>query len=90
MTTDNAPLVGTWRLLSAVMQDVDTNENIPAWGDEPNGCLVLTSGGRWIVVQTAQGRKTPRRCAALLCSYDLGLIGPTRAATHPPIQPPGS
>ncbi len=42
------------------MQDVETNETIPVWGDNPNGWLVLTSAGRWIVIQTAQGRKAPQ------------------------------
>jgi hypothetical protein len=60
MSEGNEALVGTWRLVSAIMQDVETNENIPVWGDEPNGCLVLTSAGGWIVIQTAQGRKSPQ------------------------------
>jgi hypothetical protein len=60
MSEGNEALVGTWRLVSAVMQDVETNEKIPVWGDDPHGCLVLTSAGRWIVIQTAEGRKAPQ------------------------------
>jgi Lipocalin-like domain len=59
MSEGNGALVGTWRLVSAIMRDVETNEEIPIWGDEPNGCLVLTPANRWIVIQTAQGRKAP-------------------------------
>jgi hypothetical protein len=52
------------------MEDVATGERKNAWGEHPNGYLVLTSSGRWIVVQTAQGRKVPKtdedRTAAFL------------------------
>lgn len=60
MRDGNEALIGTWRLVSALMQDVETNERLPVWGDEPHGCLVLTPAGRWIVIQTAQGRKAPQ------------------------------
>jgi len=42
------------------MEDVATGERKNAWGEHPNGYLVLTRSGRWIVVQTAQGRKVPQ------------------------------
>jgi hypothetical protein len=38
------------------MEDVATEEKILAWGEHPNGYLVVTPGGRWIVIQTAEGR----------------------------------
>jgi len=53
-------LVGTWKLVSCLIEDVETKERMPAWGQHPNGYIVLTSGGRWIVIQTAEGRPTPR------------------------------
>lgn len=53
-------LAGAWKLVSAVMEDVDTGEQNPVWGEHPNGYIVLTPAGRWIVVQTAQGRTAPR------------------------------
>jgi hypothetical protein len=55
MRDDKAKLVGTWKLASCVMEDVETGEQRPVWGEHPNGYLVLTSS-RWIVVQTAEGR----------------------------------
>jgi lipocalin-like protein len=60
MGASNEALVGTWKLVCCVMEDVETKEQKPVWGEHPNGCIVLTPEGRWIVVQTAEGRKTPQ------------------------------
>jgi len=60
-------LIGTWKLVSAVMEDVDTKEQKLAWGTNPNGVIVLTPTGRWIALQTADGRLSPQtdeECAA--------------------------
>jgi len=51
-----ANLTGTWRLLSAIMEDVERKVQSRSWGDRPNGWLILTSE-RWMVIQTAAGRK---------------------------------
>ena len=59
VASDTNNLVGTWRLVSCVMEDVETGEQKLAWGQHPNGFIVLTSTGRWIAVQTAEGRKPP-------------------------------
>jgi len=59
MTTDEQQLIGTWKLLSCVMQDVETGEQTAAWGEHPNGYIVITLGGRWLAVQTADSRKPP-------------------------------
>jgi hypothetical protein len=47
-------------LISCVMEDVETKEQKPVWGEHPNGYVVLTPSGRWIVVQTAEGRTVPQ------------------------------
>jgi hypothetical protein len=60
MDSDNEILVGTWKLISAVMEDAETKEQKSVWGKHPNGYLVLTWAGRWIVVQTAEGRDVPQ------------------------------
>ena len=60
MDSNNEALVGTWKLVSCVMEDVETKERKPVWGEHPNGFIVLTAGGRWIVIQTAEGRKAPQ------------------------------
>jgi hypothetical protein len=59
MGADQGKLIGTWKLVSCFMEDVDTKVREAVWGDHPNGYIVLTSDGRWIVVQTSQGRKAP-------------------------------
>jgi lipocalin-like protein len=59
MGSGNEGLVGTWRLVSCFMQDIETKERKPVWGEHPNGFIVLTAGGRWIVIQTAESRKAP-------------------------------
>jgi Lipocalin-like domain len=56
MSSNNEALVGTWKLVSCFMEDVETKEQKLVWGERPNGYIVLTSGGRWIVIQTAEGR----------------------------------
>jgi hypothetical protein len=55
-----AQLAGAWKLISAVMEDVDTAERKHLWGEHPNGYIVLTPAGRWIVIQTAEGRTAPK------------------------------
>jgi hypothetical protein len=52
----NARLTGTWRLLSAVMEDVESSVQSRPWGERPNGWLILTPAARWMVIQTAEGR----------------------------------
>ena len=39
---------------------LETKEQKPVWGEHANGYIVLTTEGRWIVVQTAEGRKAPQ------------------------------
>ena len=55
MIGNSETLVGTWKLVSCVLEDVETKEQKPVWGGNPNGYIVMTPGGRWIVIQTAEG-----------------------------------
>jgi hypothetical protein len=77
-------LAGSWKLISCLMEDVETKEQKPLWGESPNGRLVLTADGRWIVVQTAEGRKPPKtsddRIAAFLSM--LAYSGPYRVEAN--------
>jgi hypothetical protein len=73
MIGNSETLVGTWKLVSCVLEDVETKEQKPVWGANPNGYIVMTPGGRWIVIQTAEGRDPPQNdedriaaCAAFL------------------------
>lgn len=59
MYNDENALVGTWKLASCFMEDIETKEQTAVWGEHPNGYIVLTPEGRWIVLQTAEGRKIP-------------------------------
>ena len=38
------------------MEDAATKEKTLAWGEHPNGYLVVTPDCRWIVIQTAESR----------------------------------
>jgi hypothetical protein len=60
MIEDSTKLVGTWKLVSAVTEDAATKEQVQLWGERPGGYLVLTQGGRWIVIQTAESRGVPK------------------------------
>ena len=53
-------LVGTWKLVSCLMEDVETKERMPVWGEHPSGYIFVTPGGRWIAIQTAEGRLAPQ------------------------------
>jgi len=54
-----AALVGTWKLASCFMEDIETKERTEVWGEHPNGYLVLTPDRRWIVIQTSENRPAP-------------------------------
>jgi len=62
-------LIGTWKLMSAVMEDVESKVQTRAWGEHPNGCLILTATGRWMVLQTAEGRKRAQDDAARAAAF---------------------
>jgi Lipocalin-like domain len=59
MESHSEKLVGTWRLVSCFMEDVETKERKAVWGERPNGYIILTPQRRWIVVQTSENRKAP-------------------------------
>ena len=42
------------------MEDVETKERKPLWGDRLNGCIIVTKDGQWTAIQTAEGRKAPK------------------------------
>ena len=60
MGSNSEALIGTWKLVSCVLEDVETKQQKPVWGEHPNGYIVITPEGRWIVIQTAEGRKAPQ------------------------------
>ena len=60
MGNNHEDLIGTWKLVSGFMEDVETKEQRTVWGEHPYGYIVLTPEGRWIVIQTAEGRNAPQ------------------------------
>jgi hypothetical protein len=50
-------IFGTWKLLTSVRQELNTGKVVDNLGAHPNGILVITSEGRFIIVETAEGRK---------------------------------
>ena len=67
---DFGRIVGTWKLVSVVYQDVATGERTMPLGEHPIGYQVATAAGRWIAIVNGEGRKQPtneaERSAALL------------------------
>ncbi len=60
MSGSSSALIGTWKLVSCVLEDVETKVQKLVWGANPNGYIVMTPEGRWIVIQTAEGRNAPQ------------------------------
>jgi hypothetical protein len=56
---DLAPLVGSWRLLSAGLIFSDTKQRIEPFGPSPVGCMVLEPGGRIMFLFTKADRRPP-------------------------------
>jgi hypothetical protein len=50
-------LVGTWKLLSTVRQEVGSDKVVDNLGAHPNGVMIITSDHRWIIIETGDGRK---------------------------------
>jgi hypothetical protein len=50
-------VVGTWKLLSSVRQPVGSDKIINNLGAHPKGIMIITPDHRFIIVETAEGRK---------------------------------
>jgi len=57
---DKDRIVGTWKLVSVVYEDVQTKERTPVLGEHPKGWQIATPEGRWLALVTADGRKVPQ------------------------------
>ncbi len=53
-------LVGTWRLVSFFVENMDTGERSAAYGERPNGFIIATAEGRFTAIVTGQGRPIPQ------------------------------
>ena len=66
---EDGGIVGTWRLLSYVVEVQATGEKLPAMGDKPSGYVTFLPEGRVFFMLTGEGRKpakTDRERAGLL------------------------
>ena len=70
VASDTSRIVGTWRLVSVIYQDVATGERSMPLGEHPVGYQLATAAGRWIAIVNGEGRKPPtneaERSATLL------------------------
>ena len=57
---DKDKIVGTWKLVSVVYEDVQTNEQTPVLGEHPRGYQIATPEGRWLALVTAENRLVPK------------------------------
>ena len=60
LADDMDKVVGVWKLVSVVYEDVQTKERTPVLGQHPKGCQIATAKGRWLALVTGEGRKVPR------------------------------
>jgi len=57
---DKTAIVGTWKLVSVVYEDVVSKERTPVLGEHPKGIQIATPEGRWLALVTAEGRQIPK------------------------------
>jgi len=57
---DRDKVIGVWKLVSVVYEDVQTKERTPVLGQHPRGCQIATARGRWLALVTGEGRKVPQ------------------------------
>jgi hypothetical protein len=57
---DETAIVGTWKLVSVVYEDVATKKRTPVLGEHPKGIQIATPEGRWLALVTAEGRPIPK------------------------------
>ena len=57
--SDHDRIVGTWKLISVLYEDIATTERTSVYGDHPAGVQIATAKGRWLALMTADGRTTP-------------------------------
>ena len=57
---DRDKLFGTWKVLSAVVEDMQTREKTSLYGEHPKGYMVLLPSGRMMALLVSEGRKEPQ------------------------------
>jgi Lipocalin-like domain len=59
LTGDASRIVGTWKLVSVVYEDVASGERSLPLGEHPVGYQLATAAGRWIAIVNGEGRTPP-------------------------------
>jgi hypothetical protein len=54
---EDSRIIGTWRLLSYVVEVQATGEKLPAMGEKPTGYMTFSPGGRVFFMLAGEGRK---------------------------------
>lgn len=79
-----APLVGSWRLLSAATTFSETGECVETFGPKPSGHMVLSPGGRIAFLITRPDRQPPANDAERAALYDSMVVYSGRVRLHAP------
>src|SRR5262245_16119353 len=56
---DKDELIGAWKLVSFVVEDVTTKKTTPLYGEHPKGYFMFLPSGRAAVLITSENRKVP-------------------------------
>ncbi len=52
LAADDHRIVGVWKLVAQVYEDVETGERFPVFGEHSKGRQIATRDGRWIALAT--------------------------------------
>jgi hypothetical protein len=53
-------IVGSWKLVSVLYENQQTNERTPVLGEHPRGRQIATRDGLWLALVTGEGRPVPK------------------------------
>jgi hypothetical protein len=59
MTSTKERMIGTWRLVSTVIEDLSNGQKTDAWGGDAMGYINYGPDGRMIVINAKSGREKP-------------------------------
>ena len=62
-------LFGTWKVLSAVVEDVQTGEKTSLYGEHPRGYMVLLPSGRMMALLVSEDRREPETDVERAAAY---------------------
>jgi hypothetical protein len=60
MTSTKERMIGTWRLVATVIEDLSTGQKTDAWGGDALGYINYGPDGRMMVINARSGREKPQ------------------------------